>query len=279
MRVVALTFHDVANGSDGASKSDSFYRISKAEFEQLVSSLRRLGYQTASSRQFRAWQAGGGQLPERRPSGPSGVPEPARFRPERSVVLTFDDGYASHFELVAPLLVRYRFSGTFFISADLVGRPGYMSWDQLRKLAFLGMEIGSHGLSHTPLTQLSPSELARELVTSKRRLEDELGLPVRALAAPGGCWNQAVAEAVTQAGYEAAWVSTIGTNGPDTNPLALRRVVVRQPFSAERIVSMVEGWEPAFWWAANQQAAIRGLKRMLGVYRYEQLKRRLVPNA
>lgn len=260
MRVVALTFHDVVNG-DQASKSDPLYRITKGDFEQLVSSLRRLGYQTASSRQFRAWQTGEGRLPE------------------RSVVLTFDDGYASHFELVAPLLVRYRFSGTFFISPGLVGRPGYLTWDQVRKMAFLGMEIGSHGISHRPLTQLHGAELDQELVESKRELEQQLGVPVRSLAAPGGYWNQAVADAVTRAGYEAAWVSTIGTNGPETNPLALRRVVVRQPFALEHLVSMVEGWEPAFWWAAGQQGLIRTLKRTLGIYRYEQLKRRLVPNA
>ena len=262
MRVVALTFHDIVNGAnDEGAKSDSLYRIALGDFEQLISSLRKLGYQTASSRQFRAWQSGGGKLPE------------------RSVVLTFDDGYASHFELVAPLLVRYRFSGTFFISVGLVGRPGYLTWDQIRKLAFLGMEIGSHGMSHAPLTQLGDSELSRELAESKRLLEAELGLPVRSMAAPGGFWNQAVSDAVTRAGYEAAWVSTIGTNGSDTNPLALRRVVVRQPFSAQRIVSMVDGWEPAFWWAANQQRLIRALKRMLGVYRYERLKRFVVPNA
>ena len=261
MRVAALTFHDVIHETRDAAESDSFYQISLKELEQLIASLRKLGYQTASSRQFRAWQSGVGRL-----AG-------------RSVVLTFDDGYASHFELVAPLLVRHRFSGTFFISVGLVGRPGYLTWDQLRKLAFLGMEIGSHGMSHTPLTQLSLADLTRELVESKTRLETQLGIPVRSLAAPGGFWNRAVADAVTRAGYEAAWVSTIGTNGADTNPLALRRVVVRQPFSAERIVSMVEGWEPAFWWASGQQGLIRALKRTLGVYRYEQLKRFVVPNA
>jgi hypothetical protein len=42
---------------------------------------------------------------------------------------------------------------------------------------------------------------------------------------------------------------------------------------------MVEGWQPAFWWAANQQFAIRTLKQVLGVYWYERLKRKLVPNA
>ncbi len=262
MRIVALTFHDVvADESAATSHSDEFYRIKASELEKLLSQLRKLGYQTISSREFRAWQQGTTTLPE------------------RAVVLTFDDGYASHFELVAPLLVRYRFAGTFFIAVDLVGQPGHMSWEQLRKLVFLGMEIGSHGMTHEPLTGFTREQLTHELTQSKQLLEERLGVPVRAIAAPRGFWNHAVAEAVREAGYEAAWISTIGTNGQETQPLALRRVVVRQPFSAERLVTMVEGWEPSFWWAANQQLLIRFLKRVLGVYWYEQLKRRLVPNA
>jgi peptidoglycan/xylan/chitin deacetylase (PgdA/CDA1 family) len=262
MRIVALTFHDVvADGRSASAESDTFYRIKASEFESLLSQLRKLSYQTVSSRHFRAWQQGWRNLPE------------------RTVVLTFDDGYASHFELVAPLLVRYRFIGTFFVTTGFIGKPGYMSWGQLRKLIFLGMEIGSHGASHQPLTPLSPHELAEEVVSSKRLLEERLGVPIQAMAAPGGSWNPAVAEASKQAGYEAVWVSTIGTNGKETLPMALRRVVVRRPFSAERVVSMVEGWQPSFWWVANQQMLIRLLKRALGVYWYEQLKRRLVPNA
>ena len=263
MRIVALTFHDVAKDSNGVStaKGDSFYRIKVGEFESLLSQLRKLSYQTVSSRQFRAWQDSKATLPE------------------RTVVLTFDDGYASHFEVVAPLLLRYHFSGTFFIAPELIGKRGYMTWDQLRKLVFLGMEIGSHGMSHEPLTAVSRDRLQEELVSSKRTLEQRLGIPVQAIAAPRGFWSRAVADAVQQAGYEAAWVSTIGTNGEATNPLALRRVVVRWPFSVEQLVAMVEGWQPSFWWAANQQLLIRFLKRMLGVYWYEQLKRRVVPNA
>ncbi len=262
MRIVALTFHDVlANGSRLSAHSDEFYRITVEELETLLSQLRKRGYRSASSKQFRAWQQGQGSLPE------------------RTVVLTFDDGYTSHFELAVPLLVRYRFTGTFFIAVDLIGQPGHMTWDQLRKLVFLGMEVGSHGMSHEPLTGLTPEALNRELHDSKRTLETQLGLPVQALSAPRGFWNKAVADAAQAAGYEAVWLSTIGTNGLETNPRALRRVVVRQPFSLERLVSMVEGWQPSFWWAANQQVLIRVLKRTLGVYRYEQLKRILVPNA
>lgn len=262
MRVVALTFHDVVPDNDGASAtSDPFYRIRLGDLEALLGQLRRLGYQGISSKEFRGWQQGTGRLPE------------------RTVVLTFDDGYASHFEHVAPLLVRHRASGTFFVAPGLVGRSGYVGWEQLRKLVFLGMEIGSHGMSHQGLTQLSRHALEEELTASKRVLEERLGIPIRALAVPRGFWNQEVLRATQQAGYEAVWLSNIGTNGKETNPLALRRVVVHQPFSAQAVVSMVEGWRPALWWAANQQLLIRALKGTLGVYWYEQLKRRVVPNA
>ncbi|MBI4343727.1 MAG: polysaccharide deacetylase family protein [Candidatus Omnitrophica bacterium] len=261
-RVVALTFHDVEhNGKAAEPASDAFYRIRAAELEQLLSLLRQRGYQTVSSKTFRAWQQGRGALPQ------------------RSVLLTFDDGYASHGEVAASLLVRYRFTGTFFVTIERVGRPGYLTWEQLRKLVFLGMEVGSHGLTHRPLTSLPREELERELVESKRMLETQLGVPVQALAAPGGFWDARVAQAAQRAGYDAVWASTIGTNGRETSSQGLRRIVVRQPFSAERTLALVEGWRPGLWWATNQQTLIRVLKRALGVYWYEQLKRRVVPDA
>ncbi|MCM8812068.1 MAG: polysaccharide deacetylase family protein [Candidatus Omnitrophica bacterium] len=261
-RIAALTLHDVISETQrSASHGDGFYSITVTEFEAILSRLKRLGYRTASSREFIAWQQGKQDLPK------------------RTVVLTFDDGYKNHLERVAPLLVRYRFGGTFFVTLDLIGRPGYVTWEDLKKMVFLGMEIGSHGVSHRPLSQLSRDEMEREIVESKKVLEEKLGVPITAIAAPGGFWNRPIAEAVEKAGYEAAWVSTIGTNGPQTHPLALRRIVVRRPFSIERVVSMVEGWQPAFWWAVGQQQLIWLLKKMLGVYWYEQLKRRIVPNA
>ena len=262
MRIVALTFHDVVQDSDLTKPAgEAFYNIKAGEFEKLLLELKKLGYQTLSSRHFRQWQ------------------EDKKKIPEHSFVLTFDDGYASHAEIVAPLLLRYKFSGTFFVTVNLIGRKGYMSWEQLKQLIFLGMEIGSHGMSHRPLSYLSSDELEEELAQSKKILEENLGVPIKAISAPGGFWSPKVADAVKRAGYDAVWVSNIGTNGPDTNPLALRRVVVRQPFSLSRVVSMVEGWQPAFWWAANQQFLIKALKKVLGVYWYEQLKRRIMPNA
>lgn len=262
MRIVALTFHDIAaDGGAADPQAESLSRITAEELEQVLLPLRHQGYQTVSSRGFRAWQGGNKALPE------------------RAVVLTFDHGYTSHFGVATSLLLRYHFSGTFFVTVDRIGRTGYMTWGELRKLVFLGMEIGSRGLSPEPLTRLSRQQLDESLTESKRWLEQRLGIGVRALAAPGGLWNASVAEAAQRAGYDAVWASTVGTNGRETNPQALRRIVVRRPFSADRIVAMVEGWQPSFWWAANQQFAIHALKRLLGTYWYEQLKCRLVPDA
>lgn len=264
MRIVALTFHDVLPDQKSALQpphADEFYSIAASELDSLLSQLYKRGYRTVSSRAFRAWQQGQGTLPE------------------KTVVFTFDDGYASNLEIAAPALNRYRFTGTFFITVERIGQSGYLTWDQLKHLVFLGMEIGSHGMTHRPLTQLPKQDLENELVHSKRRLEQQLGIPISSLAAPGGFWNDAVAKAAKEAGYDAMWVSNIGTNGKETNPSALRRVVVRKPFSLDHTVSMVEGWQPAFWWAANQQLLIRMLKRLLGVYGYERLKRHLMPNA
>jgi peptidoglycan/xylan/chitin deacetylase (PgdA/CDA1 family) len=258
-RVVALTFHDVGGGTPGLG--EPFYRIDTADFERLLAQLRQLGYQTVSSRAFRAWQQNQAPLPE------------------RVVILTFDDGYASHLDVVASLLRRYRFTGTFFVTVDRIGQPGYLTWDQLRQLVFIGMEIGAHGMTHRNLTSLSRAEMDEELRASKRRLEEQLGVPIRALAAPGGAWNRQAAQAAQAAGYDAVWVSTIGTNGRETNAQALRRVVVRQPVSVGRLIALLEGWQLSFWMAARQQTLIRLLKRLLGAYWYEQLKRKLVPHA
>jgi len=262
MRVVALTFHDIVeNAQTAPAHGDAFYHLTVHEMEALFSRLHKHGYRTISSKAFRAWQQGCGTLPE------------------RSVVFTFDDGYTSHLEQAASLLIRYRFTGTFFVTPEKIGRPGYLTWDQLKKLVFLGMEIGSHGLTHKLLTELTREALDHELTESKRVLEERLGIPIQSIAAPGGFWNSTVAEAAKKAGYDAFWVSTMGMNGKETNPFALRRVVMRSPLEIDRIISMVEGQPSAFWWAGSQQALIRLIKRILGVYWYEKLKRRVVPNA
>jgi peptidoglycan/xylan/chitin deacetylase (PgdA/CDA1 family) len=125
----------------------------------------------------------------------------------KSLVITFDDGHESDLIVAAPELARRNLHASFFIVWSYLGRPGYLSRDQVLALRADGFEIGSHGLTHTRLTQISRAEASNELLESKRRLEGLLQEPIAALALPCGHYNDAVLEAAWAAGYRRVMTS------------------------------------------------------------------------
>jgi peptidoglycan/xylan/chitin deacetylase (PgdA/CDA1 family) len=121
--------------------------------------------------------------------------------PDRSVVLTFDDGCDTDATVAGPTLRALGFPAAFFINPARIGRKGRISWAQLSSLADDGFLVGSHGLDHALLDGLPPSELERQLAASKRWLEDRLARPVESLALPGGRGGERVRRAAEEAGY------------------------------------------------------------------------------
>ncbi|MCA9393796.1 MAG: polysaccharide deacetylase family protein [Candidatus Omnitrophica bacterium] len=126
----------------------------------------------------------------------------------KTVVLTFDDGYADNYTNAFPLLRRYGYPAVMFISTDKVGQPGYVTWDQLREMAAAGITIGSHAIAHEYLPGLPADRIAREITESRRILEQRLGIPVRHFSYPVGGFNDEIKQLVRQAGY----VSAVTTN-------------------------------------------------------------------
>src|SRR5881397_2575263 len=71
--------------------------------------------------------------------------------PNPLVVLTFDDSVASHYSVVRPILKRYGFGATFFITEGFsfrTNKQDYMTWEQIRELHQEGFEIGNHTRDH-----------------------------------------------------------------------------------------------------------------------------------
>jgi len=101
-----------------------------------------------------------------------------------------------------------------------------MTWDQVRSLHALGMEIGSHTVAHALLARVKPERAHRELVESKKRLQAELGAPVALFAYPAGDHNEDAIELVAEAGYQGAFTTTSGPVRAGDNPLTLRRIGV-----------------------------------------------------
>jgi len=118
----------------------------------------------------------------------------------RHFCLSFDDGLHNCITNALPILAEKGIPCTFFVVADFIGvglvEPrdafGYpaplrfLTWDDCRHLAQAGMVIGSHGLSHSTLAELTSEEAAREMRVSKQRIELELARPCYHFCAPRG---------------------------------------------------------------------------------------------
>jgi peptidoglycan/xylan/chitin deacetylase (PgdA/CDA1 family) len=128
--------------------------------------------------------------------------------PQNPVILSFDDSWEDQYIYGVPLLEKYSFKGTFFIIVGSVGTKHQMTWEEIRMLDTMGMEIGCHTYSHPFLTQLTtPRRMVRlnkELVASKKILEAAIGHPVNTFAYPYGQYNDIVIEQLKEAGYTSA---------------------------------------------------------------------------
>lgn len=143
--------------------------------------------------------------------------------PPRTVILTFDDGYADFYTHAAPVLLQHKLPATVFLPTSYLGRsnawPGQpawvreeplMTWDQVKELASAGIAFGSHTVTHPDLTKLSPAEVERELAESKLAIEQHTGTTVEHFCYPYGKWNPAVRDA-TLRHYRSACSTIAGT--------------------------------------------------------------------
>jgi len=141
-------------------------------------------------------------------------PTPGPAAPRETVVsLTFDDGDADTFQSAA-VLEQYGLHATWYIPSGLVGKPGYMTWDQLGSLHAAGHEIGGHSLEHTRLDGLSAPDLQHQVCDDRSALEHH-GFQAMSFAYPFGAYDPAATQMVQRCGYSSA--RTIGA-GPDSIP-------------------------------------------------------------
>lgn len=111
-----------------------------------------------------------------------------------------------------------------------------MSWDEVRALAALGMDVESHSRSHRVLQTVPFAELHDELDGARRDLERELRRPVRAIAYPVGrpiADRPGLHSAVRDAGYLLGFSNATGVNA--VLPPALRRLRAPDPLALQRL--------------------------------------------
>ena len=100
-------------------------------------------------------------------------------------ILTFGDGWKSQFTNAKPILDKYGFKASFFVTCDRVGRPARMTWQDLVTLYNEGHDIESKTMTAPILTNVSADQLNFEVGQSKRCLLDH-GMNATVFATPHG---------------------------------------------------------------------------------------------
>lgn len=148
--------------------------------------------------------------------------------PEKSVVLTFDDGYEDNFINAFPFLQKYGFKATIYIvlnrfennwatdkdldkASSELNREKMLSNEQIKTMLESGLiEIGSHTLDHVNLPKLNKEEKERQLIESKKQIEEIFDIKCDSFAYPFGFYDKDSVVIVENAGYSNATTTVNG---------------------------------------------------------------------
>ncbi len=218
--VLILNYHSLDVGKRSAEYPlDSVYSVKQSDFEQQMALLKELKMPVVSlaevvahARQRRRWH-------------------------RHVVCITFDNGFVTDYEAAYPVLKKYHFPATFFITVQNQDSPE--RWAQWREMAAAGFSLGSHTVSRPFLSLLPEPEMRRELTESKKIIETETGANVTFLAPPNGRYNRRLIQVARECGYEALLTTNVGVNRHNADLFQLKRWTVRRKTSLKSFRRML----------------------------------------
>jgi peptidoglycan/xylan/chitin deacetylase (PgdA/CDA1 family) len=151
--------------------------------------------------------------------------------PERCVAISVDDAFRSFLSGAMPLLREYGYPATVFVNTGEINGPDYLSWEELRRLAAEGVEIGNHSAAHGYLLDRRPGEsralwrqrVRAEMQRAQQELTARLGMTPRLFAYPYGEFSNELLEIVRELGFLAAFGQQSGVIGRGQDLFALPR--------------------------------------------------------
>jgi peptidoglycan/xylan/chitin deacetylase (PgdA/CDA1 family) len=191
--VPILMYHVVSDPQPGAPYPDLY--TPKSAFAAQMKALAHRGYHGVTlGRVYDYWKRG-------------------YALPSKPIVVSFDDGYLSHYTKAMPVLRALGWPGVLNLEIDNV-RPGDLTASQVRGLIAAGWEVDSHTLTHPDLRTVSDSQLRQELAGSRAYLKKHFGVAANFFCYPAGRYDSRVEAAVKAAGYRAATTTQPGYASP-----------------------------------------------------------------
>lgn len=214
--VPILLYHHVLQGQ----KTDS-YSVSKPNFIRQMDYLIKNGYRTIGMDDLvNAIQFG-------------------EDLPEKSVIITFDDGNENVYLNAYPVMKERGLIGILLIIANRIGASGFLTVKELLEMKDAGWEIGSHGMRHVDLVK-ETQDLRDEIGNSKKQIEADLGMKISIFAFPYGKANSVTMDWVKRIGYKAALGLGISNVHDQSNLFYLARREVKEQFNLVEFAKLLE---------------------------------------
>jgi len=191
IRVSVIGYHDIAE-----HLPETAMRIHTSKFRKQMEAIRLLGIKVITLEEFIAWKKG------------------EKTIPEKSILITFDDGWKSVYTDAFPILKEFGFPYTIFLYKNYIDGGGKALTTPMIQdmLAAGGLSIGSHSVSHPyPLTVKSfrkkgadifDAYLRKEMGESKRFIESRFPVKVTSYAYPGGFYTEEMLKLGDEFGYD-----------------------------------------------------------------------------
>ncbi|MFW8591188.1 polysaccharide deacetylase family protein [Glaciecola sp. 2405UD65-10] len=128
---------------------------------------------------------------------------------DKSVAITFDDGYTNILENAHPILSKYNFPYTVFINPSIIGESSaQLTWEQVKSMQDLAT-FANHTLDHAHLLARNPNESSEQVLKrsmnniemAENIISDNIGYSKKWLAYPYGEFNLRLKNALLDAGY------------------------------------------------------------------------------
>ena len=170
-QVPVVCYHQIRDWRAKDSKGAKDYIVQIAAFKEHMKMLADSGYHTILPDQLYNYLNTGAPLPK------------------KPIMLTFDDTDLDQFTIAAPEMKKYGFKGVFFIMTVSIGRPNYMTKDQIKQLSDAGHVIGSHTWDHHNFKKFSGKDWETQIDKPTKKLEEITGKKINWFAYPFGLWN------------------------------------------------------------------------------------------
>lgn len=207
--VPVLMYHYIGDLPANADATRKDLTVSTQNFEAQVNFLQNAGYTAITPDQLYAWLTVGTKIPA------------------KSVVFSFDDGYADTFENAVPILEAHHMTGEFGIITGFVGTtPDFATWQQIIAARNQGMFIVSHSYSHPDFAAKSAADQDYNISKSTVDLTAELGAAPIYFIYPYGDYNSTTETVLKNHGYVMSFTTAYGFARPGEKLLELPRVRV-----------------------------------------------------